>query len=475
MKAQRTVVLFVFLLLLNQCIFVGNSYAEQIPSRECFSVGWNRLYQAEKRGVPIRFDLSVVPDEVSGFPENAHDAVVAMISALSMSGVMSVSDGITELDFNVLSNADTIASISRRNNDSDSVVRLNDLIVSGNDEQLQSFSVSAGFIGALGELFAWQSGTPFKTMISDPIRVAWGLASPYERDVNVSVSSGQTSHGVTYQLDNDAFHQVMDGWLEQLPDGYPEEFLTKLHQFAEQAIVPKSLRFTLAYGEGDVLRSATGSGNIKYNGKTASLHFRYTCTLSSTRISKSWSLSYEPDKGDTLNLRLSTLTSSNGKSRGANELELVVRGKWNDHTYRIKVTASFLNRFSSDPDGILTELLTGEVNASLRYGGTDLFALSAKRSAAVESNREQVAVSETWQGEIKNTDGVLFEGAVTLRLENDPDVELLELNAPVDLNTCDSDTFASVTEKWKSQESEIFHSWLDALDEQTLLLLENAY
>ncbi len=473
MRSGRTIASFV--LLICQIFFLSGSFAEHIPTRDRFSVGWDKIYQIEKRGVPIRFDLSIDPEAISGFQNNAQDGVLAMIRALSLSGVMTVNNGLTELDFTAFSNTDQIASISRRNNGVDSAVSLNDMIVSGSDDQLESFAVSAGFIGALGDLFAWQSGSPLKTLITDQVRVIWGLASPYERDVNVSVASGQTSHGVTYQLDNDAFHNVMQGWIGQLPDGYPEELLIKLKQFAQQAVVPKNLRFTLAYGEGDVLRSATGSGSIKYNGKTASLHFRYTCTLSSTRISKSWSLSYEPDKGDTLNLRLSTLTSSNGKSRGANETELVVRGKWNDHAYRIKVTMNYLNRFTTDTNGVLTELLTGEAKASLRYGGIDLFSLTAKRNGVAESGSDSVTVNETWRGEIENSDGLHFSGALTISLQTDSEAGLVETNEPIDLNACDSSTLTDVAEKWQIQENEVFWSWIDALDDQTLLLLENAY
>ena len=266
----------------------------------------------------------------------------------------------------------------------------------------------------------------------------------------------------------------MEEWVSQLPEEIPQVLKTKLEDFAFSAEMRNTMKFNLTYGEGDMLRSARGSGTIRYQGRSAGFSFRYSASASSTRITRSWRIAYEPEKGDTMNLNLNTITSSSGNGRAAQQTDLSVSGRWDEHTYRIRFKTDFLNRYELTDEG-LSELITGTLGASVKYAGNVLFQVDAKRNGNTQKSGQEAQASETWTGQVLSGEDVLFDGAVTLNMKNGGAGLKDTLMVPVALSVEDETSFEQVRALWQESAKQVRQAFLNALDEESVQLMLNAY
>ena len=412
-----------FALLACMLLLCPLARAETLPSKTCFSVGLESLENSLRQGESVRWGFRMAPETLGGFAEGAMEALCAMVSELSLEGVVQARSDGGWMEVRLLSGGSE-AGVLRQITEESGVASL------WLDGRWYADSLLQPNYGALAE-----GRIPFVTLIQEEGARLWGLASPWSADNNrISVPSGPTSHGITYTIDTETLRTILTEWLDTLEvdmddlpgveEAWVKGLLAKMYQFAYRAELSKPLEANLAFGMGDVLRTARLRGTVELDGKRDGVSYSYSCTESNTRITRKYSLDFEPRVGDTLVFSCTWLTSCSGSGRAAREITISASGKYNGESYRIKWTSEMLNRYAQGEDGGLTELLTGTVSASLRYAGETLLDVSLKRSGEVVLPEGGTpAYTDTYTGSIESREETLFEGTLTFDASVAGDVE----------------------------------------------------
>lgn len=430
--------LLVFLLLAPGAL----AEVTQIPTKDVFSLGYDRLQKAIVRERPVEWSAWVEPREIGNLEGSALEVLSALLSGLEFSGILQCFKEGGRLEANVLSGGETIASIGQMTQDGRLGLNLTGewlsiskdaLVEAAAKLELDEFGKSLMDFDYTGI----RSGDmPFLSAIYKQGLVLWGLASPYSEDSNrLSVPSGATGHGVVYEIDTEGLRSMIAQWADGLAmDGLSlglggtdlslgvsqeafDAFVEKVRVFGETAELSKPIKFSTTFGEGDVLRTAKGSGTLKEGNKRTGISYSYSCNLSSTRVTRKYSIDFQPKEADTLVLTCTWLTSSNNKTSGAHEVNISASGTYDGEPYRIKVKVDLVNKYGKGEDGILTETITGAITGSLKYAGKTIADVSIKRNGTTESTTgltSAIKIKDVYDTTIKNDEGTLFEGLVNL-------------------------------------------------------------
>lgn len=447
-RLNRLLPLLLCLLILFPAMKAG---AAKVPSRDDFSLGYARLQAAIRKWKPVRWSATVSPDAAAAVPEGATDALRTLFSALEFSGVAQCfSDGGGWLEASAMSGGTEIAKIGQMEKDGRIGLNLNGNWISTAEES-QSQAVAMLTLDDLGQSLlslnykVLRSGdVPFLTPITKYAKRLWELASPYSEDNNrLRVSSGATGHGTSYSIDTAAARDILSKWADELSAnglslgiagsgmsiGVSQEamegFLGRLRRLAETIEVTKPITFNMAFGEGDLMGNAKGSGTIKDSEGKANVSYSYSCSQSSTRITRKYNLDFQPKQGDTIVLKLTTMTSSNNKSSGAQEISLDMSGRFDGKPYRIKLNTEMVNKYAVGDGDMLAEQITGALKATVEYDGVLVADIAVERTGSTQSaaNKQAVSVDDTYQLDIKDDKGTLFRGKVNLSFGVDEEAQ----------------------------------------------------
>lgn len=417
---------------------------DTMPSREVFSMAYDRLQKAIARERPVSWSVAVSPVAIDGYVEGALETMSAIVSGLELSGSMQCLPEGGRIEATVVSDRREIISIGQITEEDRKGIKLDGewLSIARNMEteaaallDLDGFGLS---LLRMDYATIRDGDVPFLTAIYDQGIALWGLASPYSQDTNrVSVPSGQTGHGVTYEIDTQGLRSMLGKWADQLSneglclglagsdlsisisDETFDAFVAKIRDFASHVEVSKPLKFTTTFGEGDLLRTAKGSGTIAENGKRSGISYAYSCSPSSTRMTRKYKIDFQPAGRDTLVLNGTLLTSSNNKSSGANEIDITASGVYEGEPYKLKLSSNLVNKFSMDDSGILTEVITGTVTVSLKYAGQTVLDATIKRDGVATSSaglEPAIDIEDRYDVVVTNDEGSLFEGVITIAL-----------------------------------------------------------
>lgn len=186
---------------------------------------------------------------------------------------------------------------------------------------------------------------------------------------------------------------------------------------ARSAEAVKPLKASMTFGEGDLMRSARLSGSIRMDGKTAGVSYTYSCSVTSTRLTRKYALSYQPPVGDTISLNATYLTSSSGKGGAQRQVSVRMSGKYDGENYSVSFDEKTVNKYSLDEERNLHERLHGEVSVQVKYGGEKTVVLSATHESELISNRTGLArMDGAMRGKLTLRGATVFEGGARFTL-----------------------------------------------------------
>ena len=216
----------------------------------------------------------------------------------------------------------------------------------------------------------------------------------------------------------------------------------------------------MTFGEGDTMRTAKLSGSIRMNGRTAGISYTYSCGVSGTRMTRKYSLRYEPPAGDTISLSATYLTSSSGKGGAQCRMSARVSGKYDGLSYAITLESATVNKYALGEDRVLAETLTGDLSAQVKFGGEKLLSLDFSREGSARSNNAGLAeLSDVYTGEFVLRSATVFAGSVacTVRAGETGEIPALEMNEVTNLATLDEAGAAAARERlaeiWREAEA----------------------
>lgn len=428
-------------LLLMAPVALASSFSE-IPDRQTFSLGYDRLQTAIYRERPVSWQARITPVAMDGLQDDAAEIVSAMMSALELSGILQCFKEGGKLEAEIRADGREIGSLGQMTMDGRTGLNLTGQWYS----IAQGMEVEAATMLELDELGVSlltmdytglrRGDVPFVSEIYRQGMALWGLASPYAEDSNrLSVPSGATSHGVTYEIDTQALRTILAAWADGLTsnglslglqgsglsigvrDDVYEGFVERLRSYARTAELSKPIKLSTAFGEGDVLRTAKGSGTLKESSGRTGISYSYSCELSSTRITRKYKIDFEPTEMDSLVLSCTIRTSSNNKSSAGHDVSLTASGHFDGKPYRIKLDTDMANQYTVDDSGLLMETISGTLTASLKYDGQMVADVTVKRNGTTESSTgltTAVAVDDLYDVLVKNDERMLFQGQIAL-------------------------------------------------------------
>lgn len=439
---RRLICLMICLLVLSAALPAHASFA-QLPDRQTFSLGYDRLQKAIARERPVTWSLRVEP---SGLSKDADasgvELVNAMLAHLELGGLLQCTKDGGMATASLKADGREITTLGQQRQAEYTAINLAGDWLAIAEEQKQEAMTQLG-LDALGNallMFDYTSlkagDTPFVTALYNTGLALWGFASPYSEDSNrITVSSGATSHGVTYEIDTAAMRAILGNWADSMTAdglsiglagtdlflGISEEALEEIRQrikaFAGSTELAKPFTLSTAFGEGDVLQRAKGSGTIQEGDRRTGVSYGYTCSLSSTRITRKYSIDFQPREADTLVLNLTLLTSSNNKSSGASEVKLSASGTYNGEPYKLTLASDLINKYGETGDGRLEETISGKITAQLKYAGETVADVSIVRLGTTRSTTgltTAVEIEDSYDVTIKNDERTLFAGLVTM-------------------------------------------------------------
>ncbi len=436
------------------CLAAATALADPLttPPVGTLSLGYRRLQEALVKGKTVRFEVSTVPEALSGYEGNALSGMAALLSALQITGeVTTASDG-GRFKASVLSGGQEVLTIGQAS----SATRVGFLVgdawinmergAMDQDIAMLRLEDIAGTLSSFTYEGLREGDVPFLSALERMGMELWVLASPYSTDNNrLSVPSGPTSHATSYSIDTAGLVDILLTFAEEMTmDGLTlgggavsmgfdesgfEAFRQRLSEYAQTVEVTSPFSMNMTFGAGDVMRTAKGSGKLKDAAGRTSFSVSYTCSPSSTRNSARLSVDFQP-KGaqDTIKLSYSAHESSDGKKRAAKDMTLTMTGIFDGKPYRIAIEYDMRNEYALSADNTLTEELSGTLTATLQYDGVKLLELTAKRKGNAQSvlAQDDISISDTITLTVKQSGQVTFSGQIILRfsIEKDPDTRL---------------------------------------------------
>lgn len=417
----------------------------QAPTRAVFSRGADRLADAVSRGRWLNISLSASPRRMPLVPENAR-LLAGMLSAEA--SVCAMEDG-GQIILSLLGGGETLLTLRQAAGENWAALNADGswLMTAPGAEEAAAASLGLGELGKWLLSFDYarlkEGVIPYFTAFYDGGVELWRLASPYAEDNNrLSTGSGATSHALTYVIDTEGLraialqlaqaHQSASLPLPGVSRAAQDAFWQKVRGFAAEAELTRDVKANLTFGENDILRTAKLSGTVRMSGKTAGISYNYSCGVTSTRITRKYSLRYEPSVGDTISLNCTWLTSCSGKGGAAHKIALSASGKYDGKRYSVKWDSDLVNKYSLDAQSALTEKITGEIDATVKYDGETLVALDFTVDGGTfsTSDKQAVQLSGSADGKVSARGETVFEGALTLNCSagDTGEAPLLSLN-----------------------------------------------
>lgn len=440
----RRMLCLLLCLLLAAPAALASSFSD-LPDRETFSLAYDRLQTAIYRERPVTWSAQITPSAIDGYQDGALEVVSAMLSAMELSGVLQCFKEGGRMEATVMADGREIGSMGQMTHDGRTGINLTGEWYS----IAQGMEAEAAAMLELDELgvslltmdyTGLRAGDmPFLTNLYKQGITLWGLASPYAEDSNrLSVPSGATSHGVTYEIDTLALRDILTQWADGLStnglslglagtdlsigvsDEVYEAFVEKISNYAKTVELAKPIKLSTTFGEGDVLRTAKGSGTLQESKGRTSISYNYSCDLSSTRVTRKYSIKFEPKDMDTLVLSCTWRTSSNNKNSSGHDVSISASGNYNGEPYRIKIESDLVNKYEVDDNDQLVETITGTITGSLKYAGQTVADFTAKRSGTTQSAKgltSPVRIEDVYDITVKDDEKLLFAGLVTLAFD----------------------------------------------------------
>lgn len=474
---------------------------EPLPTRSVFSKAYERLFEAVQSGRALRFDVRVEPEAVRDYASAAMTALSAMVGAVTLSGEVAAAEDGGMFTVGVNMNGATVASFGQSERDGGVALMVDGEWIGADAEADGQLSEAIGLGEAGAALLSLDyaglrnGDVPFFTVLGDQLELFWLLASPYSEDNgNLHLSSGATSHGMTYTIDTDAFREIMTEWVEGFtreglsfgipgtpltlgatPEGF-DALMLSLRAFAQTATLSGPVKMNMVFGEGDVLRSARLKGTLLEGKRKTDFSFNYSCAVTKTRITRKYSLDFRPKTGDTIVLSATSLTSSNGKTSGAQNFSLSASGTFGGEPYRIKCDSELVNRFSVANDGFLGERVTGKTAFSVKYANSTVVDASIQHDGNARSAQamQDISANETFDIAVKTAAGALFQGTITLSLAagDKPDAPPA---AVAQVSEMDADQLYALRVKIENAFSNARIGLIAALPSEAMEALLNAY
>ncbi|MCL1795739.1 MAG: hypothetical protein FWG37_02490, partial [Clostridia bacterium] len=413
------------------------------PTRNRFSLGYRRLFEAMAKGRLVGWGIAVYPDAPN---ENVAEAFAHTMGWFEFSGLIQCFlEGGGWLDVQVADSGVEIASIEQIARDGLVSLNVGDGWVSvGADEGYELSMLTTGILGELFFAFDYASirqGTvPLMTAVTNSGMRLWELASPWSEDNNyLQVSQGSTSHGTSYNIDTAGFRSILSDWAESIPrdifsftvpntdrmvgmrGDVIEAFIGRVKQLASSAELSQRLKINLAFGEGDFLQRARGSGTIRTSGGSKGISYDYTASLTDRKLTSRQRINFQPAGApDTIVLDVRRSSSSNGKDAAADSVSASVRGLFDDKPYSFEYKADMNNRYSVQ-DGLLTETITGSASCSLSYDGRPIFDMLLTRDGATNSYAAQnfLHIEDSYHADVAADGVTLFSGVIALSFHMD--------------------------------------------------------
>lgn len=414
-----------------------------VPTSKRFSLAHERLQTAIRRERPVTWHASVQPLAVAGYRDGALDVLTMMLSSLEASGaVLAFKDGGGYMQTSLQSSGREITSIGQYAKDDRTAINLSGdwvSIAQGNETEAAAMLGLDAFSASLLTMRYddYRDGSvPFVSWVEHFGKRLWALSSPYARDNHgLSVPSGSTSHGTSYDINTQALRSVLSNWVQELTSdglsiglagtglsfGLSDEafaaFLQRLSAFANTVEVSQPITFSLAFGEGDILRTAKGSGTLRADGKSTGVSYNYRSDLSDTKVTRSYNLDFQPTAADSLVLKCNWVTTSNNKSNATEELQLTASGYFDSRPYKLTISSAMTNSYGLGDRDLLTEAITGTFHATLVYDGKTVLDISLSREGEGHSYQwltTDISITERYDVAISNAEGILFAGVVTL-------------------------------------------------------------
>lgn len=402
--------------------------AMDTPNRSIWCRGLKRLQSAVDAGKEIDWTISLRPTQMAGMTEGA----LLLAQQLSFEGSTYAAENGGGMDIRLLFRDNEILSVSAASGADWTALMLADqtLLTQPQNAAQTVSDASLGTLGALLLCFDYTKigQTPYLSPAYNAGMTLWGLASPYSSDTNrLSVGSGATSHALVYEIDTAGLRAILEGFIagyeEETPllPGVSEEamnaFWNKARDYALHVEATSPLKASLVFGEGDLLRSAKLSGTIRMNGKSTPLSYTYSCSVSSTRLTRKYSLSYQPSGGDTVSLSVTYLTSCSGKGGAQRQISIRMSGKYDGQAYAVSLEEKTVNKYVLDDERVLHETLTGEISAQVKYGGQKIAAISGTHEGVISTNKTDLAqLDDTFCGTLLLNGETVFDGEAAISL-----------------------------------------------------------
>lgn len=402
--------------------------AADTPTRSVWCRGLKRLQSAVDAGREIEWTISLHPTQMAGLTEGA----LLLAQQLSFEGSTYAAENGGGMDIRLLFLENQILSVSAESDADWTALTLDDqtLLTQPQNAAQTADDASLGALGALLLCFDYAKigQTPYLSPAYSAGMTLWGLASPYSSDTNrLSVGSGATSHALVYEIDTDGLRAILSGFIAEYKDetlllpGISGEaqgdFWNKARDYALHAEVSSPLKASLVFGEGDLLRSAKLTGTIRMNGKSTPLSYTYSCSVSNTRLTRKYSLSFQPSGGDTVSLSATYLTSCSGKGGAQRQISIRMSGKYDGQAYAVSLEEKTVNKYAIDDERVLHETLTGEISAQVKYGGQKIAVISGTHEGVVATNKTDLAqLDDTFCGSLLLNGETVFDGEATISL-----------------------------------------------------------
>jgi len=489
---KRSILRVLIALLCLAFISTGKADAPKTPDQHIFLLAQDRMLEAFGRGNPIFWSVGAAPDAFRGYELGALDLLKSIVSKMELSGVIQSSRaGSGWIDFAVLMNKERISSFSQITRDGRIGMQMNSewFSTAETDEDLAKSMLSFDALGESLLSFPYEQvrsmETPFLTPLSQLGLQLWGLASPWSADNNgLSARSGATSHGLTYTLDTAAVRSILSQWIDMLSIdlfqyglagtdlflGIDEEqfdqFVERTRLLSQTIELPSPLVINMAFGEGDTLSYARGSGTVIAGGKRSDISLHYTREVSRARIKYRLTINFQPNHSDTLVLDLSVSKRSNQKTNGAYSAKLSAHGLFDGRPYQIRYNSQLENHYHLADDSLLSEHISGTADAIIKRDGIIIADITVQQESRGTSAPGQKAVSiqHVYHTTIKDGEGVLFSGPITLSLEmaEDPE-EPPSMNSTLYIETMDFIELEMLREKTAGAQETLKQNILDVL------------
>ena len=413
-------------------------------------MAYSRLNAALSQEIPVLYSVRADARAVLGMEGAVLDAFAAALGGMEFCGTLQTyQDGGGYLDASAMSGGRALLAVGQMARDGRVGLNINGAAISADQGQKQE-AASMLMLDGLGQALlemgyeGFRAGNvPFLTSVLQYGHLLWQLATPYGSDNNrLSAPSGPTSHAMTYLIDTEGLRSILVGWAGSLHrDDFviglkgtglslgPGEkafdaFVGRVRGLALSAELSSPIKLNLIYGTGDLLQVARGSGTIRSGGRKTNISYTYTCSMSSTRVTRKYYIDFQPKDSDTLVLECTWLTSSNNTKSGAHEVSLIASGVLDGQPYRVKINSEMVNRYAFNGEGQLAEVITGTASMSVKYGGIKVLDVAVKRRGETLSAQGAQALSivETLETKIATDKGTVFAGdvIVSFQVEDKP-------------------------------------------------------